>query len=288
MKADLYEPQTVGDFVQYVKRFPGRYNEFPEKFRRGFEESYAKYEKWCREDPIYYLKPNLAQFRLFTQFNKDGHMPRSLMLEGSNKVGKSYIGVSWQIAMAVGFYPWLDPERNTEYWHFDFDPNWKIYREILKYCGFSSYDEVSDRFFQIAGKLIPNLKVPNVNLAIGETFVESVDKDLVPKYLELIPKDWKPVSKKSQQGIINKITLTAGPGKGSIFYFRSFKSTADEFEGIDTSGSILWNEPPPEDIVIAVSRGSMPFDTRALFAYTSLKEAWIYRDYVNKASKWLI
>jgi hypothetical protein len=110
----------------------------------------------------------------------------------------------------------------------------------------------------------------------------------VPKYIELIPKSWKPETKKNQQGVISKITMKAGPGRGSIFHFRSYKSTAEEFEGIDVSGSLLFNEPPPEDIVMAISRGCMPYDTRTLYAFTSLKEAWLYRNLVYKAKTWLI
>jgi hypothetical protein len=224
--------------------------------------------------------------KLLTLKNRQGQMPRVLMLEGANKTGKTTFGAAWQIAMGAGQYPWLD-NRKFKNWHFECSRKWKTYREILKYCGFDSYDQLAEEFFDIK-KLVPALKVPNVSLAVGETFTESVDKDLVPKYLEMIPKEWKPKPKKNQQGVIAKITLEAGPGKGSIFYFRSFKSTPDEFEGIDTSGSILFNEPPPEDVVTAVLRGAMPFDTRTMFSYTALKEPWIYRSYVNKAKIWLI
>lgn len=173
------------------------------------------------------------------------------------------------------------------YWHFDLSKNAYTYRSFLPYWDVKNYGELSEKFFNIK-KLCPKLKVPNVNLAVGETFTESVDKDLTPKYMELIPKSWGPKPKKNQQGVVSKITLTAGPGKGSVFHFRSYKSGSDEFEGIDVSGSILYNEPPPQDIVTAVNRGALPYDTRVMLAYTALKEPWIYRDYVNRASRWYV
>ena len=172
-----------------------------------------------------------------------------------------------------------------------------MHRIVLEMCGFKTYKELQERFYWLRGDkggVVKALKVPNVNLAIGETYTESVEKDLVPKYIGgpgtkgLIPKSWKPKTKKNQQGVVSRITLEAGPGKGSIFYFRSYKSPANEFEGIDVSGSILFNEPPPQDIVTSVLRGALPYDTRAMFAYTALTQPWLYRDYVNKAAKWLI
>lgn len=281
------EFETPGEAIAYFKRvgaggFSEEEREKIEVFLRMYKEEYADPKE---AKPIYFFRPNLPQSKLCYSLNGKGQMPRILMLEGSNKSGKSTLGVAWQISMAAGFFPWLENKGGD--WHFDFHPDWKTHREIIKYCGYKGYNDVAGQFKDIK-KLVPKLRVPNENLAVGETYTESVDKDLVPKYMELIPKDWLPNPKKNQQGVINKITLKAGPGKGSVFHFRSYKSTSDEFEGIDISGSVLFNEPPPQDIVTAVNRGCLPFDTRVMFVYTALKEAWLYRSYVNSASRWLI
>ena len=214
----------------------------------------------------------------------------------NHNTGKTTNAVAWQIGMACSQYPWLDPKNldGVSLPNFDYDHNWKLHRKIIEYCGFRNYKELSDQFFDLRKILGKRYKVPNINIAIGETYTESVEKDLVPKYLGgggvkgLIPACWLPKAKKNQQGVVSKITLGAGPGKGSVFHFRSYKSAADEFEGIDATGSILFNEPPPEDIVKAVLRGAMPTDTRAMFAYTALKQPWLYREYIYKASRWLI
>ena len=288
---------------EYFKFLEDGYPDIAQGVRQWYEGPYKNYLLEKIDDPISFFRPNLPQSRLLYSKNREGEMPRLLFLEGANKTGKTTLAVAWQISMAVGFYPWLDMRFYQE-WpskkpygglnNFEFSRNWKLYRKFLEYCGFSDYKELSEQFFRIKGNLVKKLRVPNINLAIGETFTESVEKDLVPKYVGgggvkgLIPDSWLPKTKKNQQGVISKITLGAGPGKGSVFHFRSYKSAADEFEGIDATGSILFNEPPPEDIVKAVLRGAMPTDTRAMFAYTALKQPWIYREYINKASRWLI
>ena len=299
MKLPKFE--CPGHFVEYFARNPA--------IARGLKGQQKKDCEYVAEQidliygnnkamsPIEHFRPNFPQSLLLYQLNGQGQMPRVLMLEGANKTGKSTLGVAWQIAMACGQFPWLNPKLQYnfvdggKYWHFDFSKRWREYRKINEYLGFSSYNELSDKFFDLK-RLCPKLQVPNVNIALGETYTESVDKDLVPKYISeidgMIPKRWKPKSKKNQQGIVARIKLERGPGRGSLFHFRSYKSPSEEFEGIDASGSILFNEPPPQDIVTAVNRGALPKDTRALYAYTALKEAWLYRDYVNRASRWLV
>ena len=300
MKLPKFE--CPGHFVEYFARNPDVAGKLKGQQRRDCKLVADKigevYINNKAMSPIEHFRPNLPQAKLIYSLNRQGQMPRIQMLEGSNKCGKSTLAVAWQVSMGVGHFPWLDPKlkynfivNDKKYWHFDFSKRWREYRKINEYLGFSSYDELSDKFFNIKA-LCPKLIVPNVNIALGETYTESVDKDLVPKYVGeidgLIPKKWQPKTKNNQQGIIARIRLERGPGRGSVFYFRSYKSTSDEFEGIDASGSILFNEPPPQDIVTAVNRGALPYDTRAMFAYTALKEAWLYRDYVNRASRWLI
>jgi hypothetical protein len=285
------EFKTFGQLVTHLGRFPdyqNTLNKNQKEHLKKFAVQYkANYLQRRARLPIYYFRPNLPQSKLIYQKNRQNQMPRIMMFEGANKTGKTTFGVAWQISMAVGFFPWLERDEDKFPWHYDVSRRWKIYQIVREYCGFDSWDSLAAEYKCIK-RLVPNFKVPNVNLAVGETFTESVDKDLVPKYLELIPKEWKPKIKKNQQGVVHKITLESGPGQGSVFYFRSYKSPDEDFEGIDTSGSILFNEPPPEDVVTSVMRGAMPYDTRVMFAYTALKEPWIYRNFVNKAATWLI
>lgn len=296
----LPEFECPGHFKEWLDRNHTRLGEISRKDRKFLElcaEQYdATYGQTKAMSPIYHFRPNFPQALLLYQLNRQQQMPRIMMLEGSNKCGKSTLAVAWQLSLGVGQFPWLNPRKKytwvngKKYWHFDYSKRWKEYRLINEYLGFKDYDDLSDRFFDLK-KLCPKLKIPNVNIALGETYTESVDKDLVPKYVGntgLIPESWKPKSKKNQQGVVARIRLEAGPGRGSVFHFRSYKSPSDEFEGIDASGSILFNEPPPRDIVTAVNRGALPFDTRAMYAYTALKEAWLYRDYVNRSSRWLV
>ena len=287
MALSLADFNPIGEAITFIERFPERISEFPKEHVEFLKDLVTQYTEKRHQFPIDYFRPNLPQSKLIYSKNKDGQMPRILMFEGANKTGKTTFGVAWQLAMGIGCFPWLKKPSDEKLWHYNISRRWKIYQQIREYCGYESWGSLSDEFYNIRN-LVPNFRVPNVNLAVGETFTESVDKDLVPKYKEMIPVAWKPDFKKNQQGVIHKITLNAGPGKGTVFYFRSYKSTPDEFEGIDTSGSILFNEPPPEQIVTAVSRGAMPYDTRIMFAYTALKEPWLYRNFVNRAATWLI
>jgi hypothetical protein len=256
---------------------------FPERLKRMAKEDRQDLQKYFKDkaineqvNGIYNFKPNIAQAKLLYSLDNEGHMPRTLMLEGSNKVGKTAMLANWGIGMSCGFYPWLT---SLDHYYMDFYgyPMWvRIAREL----GFEGLEEIREKFEKIN---IPGWPVPNVGLILGETYTESIDKKLVPEFMKWIPKTWTPTPKKNQQGVINKISYKSGPAKGSIIHFRSYRSHPDEFEGIDQHYT-GYDEPPPEPIYIAVERGNIVADGRSAFSFTALKEPWIYNLLVNNAA----
>lgn len=258
-------------YMHHPNELEGEGEEIKGKWRALFEN----YLQIKAISPISLFKPNIAQAKLLYSENDHGEMPRTLMLEGSNKVGKTCFLSIRNVALSCGYYPWLQDIR-----HYSDNPLGRLWQNMAYDLGFKGgIPEIQEKFFWVN---IKGFKVPNAGLVLGETYTESIDKKLVPEHLNWIPKDWLPKTKKNQQGVINRIEYEAGPAKGSMIHFRSYNSSADEFEGIDQSW-VGYDEPPPEDIYLAVERGNIVADARSAFSFTALKEPWIYLNLVNKA-----
>lgn len=196
-------------------------------------------EKFDRRNPIYFIKFNKGQAKFFDA-DVDGELPKRLIYVASNKNGKTLAAVLRGICLAVGEHPFL-PEDHP-----------------LKYT--------KDR-----------IPVPNVGLVIGERLTQHIDKKLAPEYLKFIPDICEAEPKKNPQGIITRITLHKdlhGNPLGSVIYFRSFIEEVSTYEGLDNHWISL-DEPPPQDLWVAVERGLVAFNGILFMTMTSLKEPWV-------------
>ena len=193
-------------------------------------------------------KPNRAQVKFHYSRNDKGQIPRTRLLQGSNKVGKTTGGVCEDIAHAFGYRPWLNPA----------DPNWKI-----------------------------DIRVPNDGLVLGETLTNSVDKKLVPETLKWLPAHCHAETKRNNQGVIVKLHIpydSRGKKCGSTIYFGSYDQPADTQEGIDWAW-VHYDEPPPRENYIAIERGKIASDARSWMTMTPLKEAWILDEIIERADQ---
>lgn len=190
--------------------------------------------------------PNRAQQKFHEAKNDKGQIPRTRLLQGSNKVGKTTAGACEDIAHAFGYRPWLNPG----------NPDYKI-----------------------------DIKVPNNGLVLGETITNSVDKKLVPEILKWLPAHCQAETRKNPQGVVIKIHIpynSAGKKCGSTIYLGSYDQPPDTQEGIDWAW-VHYDEPPPHENYIAIERGKIASDARSWMTMTPLKEAWILDDIIDKA-----
>ena len=196
--------------------------------------------------PLLFLQMNEPQSRFIRVKNLKGRMPRTRVLECGNKVGKTHIGIAEDIAHMQGFRPWLRED----------DPDYRV-----------------------------DIKVPNVGLILGETVMHSIAEKIVPTLKKLIPDYCKPVFKAGPTGIPIKVILsldTTGKKCGSECYLRSYDQRADTFEGIDFAW-VHFDEPPPEDVWLAVERGKVVTNAPSWYTMTPLKEAYFYTKVSSRA-----
>jgi hypothetical protein len=196
--------------------------------------------------PLMFLQMNEPQTRFVRVKNSKGLTPRRRIAEMGNKCGKTHVGIAEDIAHMIGFRPWLRPE----------DPDFKI-----------------------------DIKVPNIGLVVGETVMHSIAEKIVPTFRELIPDYCKPVFKAGPTGVPIKITLPIdvyGGKCGSECYLRSYDQRADSFEGIDFAW-LHCDEPPPEDVLMAIERGKVVTNAPSWYTMTPLKEAHFYTKFSSRA-----
>jgi hypothetical protein len=192
------------------------------------------------------MRMNRIQEPFIRSKNAQGRTPRRRILEAGEKVGKTRMGISEDLAHAMGFRPWL---RTT-------DPDYKI-----------------------------SVRVPNHGLVGCETMAQSVEAKIRPEFEALIPQHCAPVWKNDTTGALKSITLRyddLGKQCGSTIHIRSYNQPADSFRGIDPDWN-HWDEPPPRDILIASERGKVVTNAPSWFTMTPLKEAYIYDMFSVKA-----
>ena len=196
--------------------------------------------------PLLFLQMNEPQSKFIRVKTSEDRTPRTRVAEMGNKCGKTHIGIGEDIAHMQGFRPWLKKD----------DPDYKI-----------------------------EIKVPNVGLVIGETVMHSIAEKIVPTFKELIPDYCKPIFKAGPTGVPIKFTLTLdtdGKKCGSECYLRSYDQRAATFEGIDYAW-VHYDEPPPEDVWLAVERGKVVTNAPSWFTMTPLKEAYFYTKVSSRA-----
>jgi phage terminase large subunit-like protein len=192
------------------------------------------------------MRMNRVQEPFIRARNKFGRTPRRRILEAGEKVGKTRIGISEDLAHSFGFRPWLDAS----------DPDYKI-----------------------------NIQVPNHGLVGCETMAQSVEAKIRPEFEALIPAHCGPQWKNDTTGALKSITLRydyLGRQCGSTIHIRSYNQPAESFRGIDPHWN-HWDEPPPRDILIASERGKVVTNAPSWFTMTPLKEAYIYDMFSLKA-----
>jgi len=186
-----------------------------------------------------FLKMNRAQEPFVRIRNKRGRMPRVRLFESGNQTGKSAIGVAEDIAHAMGFRPWLDKN----------DPDYKI-----------------------------NVRVPNNGLVGCEVAGQTLAQRIEPEFMQLIPAYCGVTTTRYSDGSIKSLHITNdfnGKPCGSTIHFRSYVQSAESYEGVVLDW-IHFDEPPPQEILTAATRGLMSTNGPSWYTMTPLKEAYIY------------
>ena len=187
------------------------------------------------------LRMNRVQDPFIRIKNKYGRTPHRRILKPGEKCGKTRISVCESIAHAMGFRPWLRPD----------DPDYKI-----------------------------SIRVPNQGFMGCQTMAQSVSAKIEPELAMLIPAHCAPDWKRDTTGALKSVTLKydyAGRACGSTLHVRSYNQLADSFLGIDYD-HYGWDEPPPQDVLIAAERGKVTTNAPSWFAMTPLYGAPYFYD----------
>jgi len=186
-----------------------------------------------------FLKMNRVQEDFIRCKNRHGRTPRIRLFEGANQSGKTTLGIAEDIAHMMGFRPWLKKD----------DPDYRI-----------------------------RVKVPNNGLVGCEVAGQNLIQRIEPQFREFIPPHCEPEWTRYSDGSIKSVTLTydyMGNKCGSTAHFRSYVQPAESFEGV-LSDWQHWDEPPPQPIWNAASRGKMASNAPSWLTMTPLKEPYIY------------
>lgn len=89
-KAIVPEDMYLGYARWYFDRHPKEFKKLSKPLRAEFLSLISGllegcYDKCKLSSPIDHFRPNLAQGKLIYSLNKNGQMPRTMMLEGANK-----------------------------------------------------------------------------------------------------------------------------------------------------------------------------------------------------------
>lgn len=138
--------------------------------------------------------------------------------------------------------------------------------------GFRPWLKRGDPDYQI------RVKVPNNGLVGCEVAGQNLIQRIEPQFKEFLPPHCDPEWTRYSDGSIKSLTLKYdynGNPCGSTAHFRSYVQPADSFEGV-LSDWQHWDEPPPQAILNAASRGKMASNAPSWFTMTPLKEPYIY------------
>jgi len=188
---------------------------------------------------LFYLEMIPTQEEFIRCKNNRGKTPKTRLFEAGNQSGKTTTGVAEDIAHAMGFRPWLDP---------------------------------NDRDYRI------NIRVPNQGIVGCEVAGQVLAQNIEPKFMSLIPEYCGVSITRYSDGSIKSLTLANdfnGKPCGSTIHFRSYVQPAESFEGI-LADWIHWDEPPPRAILNAAERGKMKTNAPSWLTMTPLKEPYIY------------
>lgn len=193
-----------------------------------------------------FLRMNRAQEPFVRTKNARGRTPRVRMFESGNQVGKTTIGVAEDIAHAMGFRPWLSRD----------DPDYKI-----------------------------SVRVPNNGLVGCEVAGQTLAQRIEPEFMALLPAHCGAATTRYSDGSIKSLYIANdfnGRPCGSTIHFRSYVQPAESYEGVVLDW-IHFDEPPPQAILNAATRGLMSTNGPSWYTMTPLKEAYIYDLFSMKA-----
>ena len=174
-------------------------------------------------------------------------------LTGGNRTGKSTSGAKEAVAWSIGFRPWFRNE----------DPDFKTH-----------------------------FKPPTKGIIVCEDWKKAARTVIVDKLKQNIPPELlvgKP--KKNQEGVEYfykiKVPFDATGGEGLVSTLEIVTNNTDSasLEGPDWDFAWL-DEPPREEIWVALTRGLLESGGSAWFTLTPLKEAWIKEDVMTREDCW--
>ena len=117
----------------------------------------------------------------------------------------------------------------------------------------------------------------------GVLFCESYElfQDVhVPKFYEWTPAGW--IKEIRKQGNTVGIKFVAGPGKGSQIKFQTYEQKAKKAESKDWHFA-HFDEPPPYDVYMAVTRGMVDHGGKIWLTMTLLSEGWLWDEIWERA-----
>ncbi len=124
----------------------------------------------------------------------------------------------------------------------------------------------------LAGKPV---KPPIRGFHGGKSFTMAHTEVTMKKYNDLLPFEALGIEVDKQQGrSAHRIRFPADLG-GSEIKLLSYEQDPEDFEGT-TWHVILWDEPPPRHAYIGTKRGGMKHHAPQIFAFTPLKEPWLF------------
>jgi hypothetical protein len=206
---------------------------------KAIHKEFLALDKLHTTHKILFFKPLGNQHAFFES------IARVRLAFGSNRSGKSVIGVCELIACGMGYRPWLK-ENDPHYW---------------VRLG--------------TGEKIP---VPNVGFHLVESLNTSGKMILLEKLKEWLPKDWGKVK-------LNNLgqPVAINFANGSICHIYSQNMNIDALEG--PSGHYLsCDEPPTQAFWNAIKRGLVDHDGIAWISATPLKSSYFMAELMDKAN----
>ena len=118
-----------------------------------------------------------------------------------------------------------------------------------------------------------DITVPNKGWICGPDFNNWASSTMIPKWIEMVPKDMIAEKHKNERGIETKWRLK----NGSIVEFRSYDQDPSSFESSDIDW-VHFDEPPPRPIFEAAYRGLTDRGGKVWFTMTPIAEPWLFRN----------
>ena len=115
-------------------------------------------------------------------------------------------------------------------------------------------------------------------LYMSESFPSVIKNDVIPMIYKWFPAEDIVEVKRNTQGIEYYFKLKSG----SSITLMSYEQPVESFEGSKWH-AVIFNEPMPRNIYIAVSRGLMAYGGYVIMAMTLLSEPWIQDEIIDKA-----